>query len=149
MRNSPLPGVQTLVRTLMTSQGADGTVEKSLATVETVLQTLGDRIAPLIGREGFHMLLQRALKRASDAHPHLHSVRVQRDAGSCLAGTAELGRDASPKEATAAVEAIIGEVVSLLARFVGADLTIQLVRQAFPELSGRKAKPSTENTEDE
>lgn len=151
MTRPSLQQVRALARALLNGDGADQGAEETLRAVERVLSALARRIDPLIGSRGFQMLLQRALKQAQRAHPSLAPVRSERTADPYLTGLDEVAQIASPEEATAAAEAIVAELVGLLARFVGADMAIRLVRQSFPNvfLGGMQAGTGTEKLSDD
>lgn len=149
MTRSSLPQLRALVRALLEGESADPSLEERLEGAERIVGALAARIQPLVGRDGFYMLLQRALKRAEASHPALGKVRADRDGEVHLEGLAEAGRGAGLEEATAAAEAIVAEVLALLARFIGADMTIRLVRQAFPESFPGSKGEGTEELHDE
>lgn len=149
MKRSTLPQVRALARALINAKGAADPTDPQLQAVEAVLRDLSARISPLMGGAGFQMLLERALTRAQEGHPQLARVEAVRDGDRYLVESAEAAVDAPVAENGAAAEAIISELIGLLARFVGADMAIGLVRQAFPELSLGSAGVRMEENEDE
>jgi hypothetical protein len=131
----PHSEVRLLARAILHHEGTGPTVEERLDAARRVLLELVGRLGPLVGVGGFHLLLQRALKRATVEHPWLAGVEtVPADPG-LLGGAAESARGREPEEVAAALETIVAELIGLIARFLGADLAVRLVRQSFPEVA--------------
>ena len=145
MSSAP-PDVLALARVLLHHEGAGRRAEQSVEATERVLQRLAERLGPLVGAAGFHMLLQRALKRTSAERAWLGAIELDPDSPWRLDGAADAVRDMTPEEAASAAAALLAELVGLIARFLGADMAIRLVRQSFPDvgLGGDKAKGSEE-----
>ena len=93
-------------------------------------------LARFTGYEGFASLQRRALVLASLELPSLRSIKV--GAEGRLEGLEELlaETDAASGESEAAV-VIIAHLLELLATFIGASLTLRLVREAWPGLTSR------------
>jgi hypothetical protein len=132
----------------MRGEGAGGPVPSPADAVERILRALATHIHPLMGRAGFHMLLQRALRKAQDAHPGLGMVSAPAEGDPYLPELEDATRDAPPEEAAAAAEAVIAELLGLLTRFIGTDITLELIQQSFPLLSDRTVA-GTEETHDD
>lgn len=130
----PLPEVRSLVRTLLDASAADDSVESRVLAAQHVLAGLANAMTPLVGIGGIHLLLQRALRRSRAAHPWLHAIQLDRESPWRLQGAAEAAHGHTPEEVTAAAEELLAELVGLLVRFLGADMTIRLVRRSFPEM---------------
>ena len=142
-----LPEVRSLARALFEGQSPDSGADSQVEAAERVLRRLSDRISPLVGSAGFALLLQRALKRARAEHPWLGAVHVDQETPWGLVGMVDVAREVTPDDAAAAAQALITELIGLVARFLGADMAIRLVRQSFPEvtLGGDKGAGSEEN----
>jgi len=84
------------------------------------------------GVDGCRALLRRALALACVDDPSLRSVNVEADGR--LEGLAELLSDET-KGKTPASTAIIKRLLELLVTFVGESITLQLIREAWPDLS--------------
>lgn len=134
MSESP-PEVRPLARALLDGQGAGPGADAQAEAAERVLQRLSERISPLVGTGGFFLLLQRALRRTTAEHPWLGAVQMESQTPWRLPGMANAA-GAAPDEATAAAQALVSELIGLIARFLGADMAIRLVRQSFPEIVG-------------
>lgn len=128
-----MPEVLALARALLESEGPGSSVEARAEAARRVLERLAARISPLVGAGGFHLLLQRALKRAREAHPWLEALQAGADEP-WPAGAGEAPPDVAAEDASAGFEAAVAELIGLLARFLGADMAVRLVRQSFPEV---------------
>jgi hypothetical protein len=136
------PEVRSLARALLDGQSAGHGADARAEAVERVLERLAARISPLVGTGGFVLLLQRSLRRTQGEHPWLGAVQAGSEAPWRLAGLAEAARKRPPEEAAAAAQAFLADLIGLLARFLGADMAIRLVRQSFPEVTRRRHKGS-------
>ena len=87
---------------------------------------LQQSLARLVGEAGLRSLLSRALTLAQAEAPSLAAARVQPD------GSFEGPGPAQDDEARVIV---VAKLLGLLQTFIGASLTLQLVRDAWPELS--------------
>jgi hypothetical protein len=134
MREPQLPEVRNLARRLLESQTTGTSEVPSVAEAERVLVAIADDLKPLVGLGGYHLLLVRALKRAQLRHPALARVEVRRDAEKMVHGLDAAACAVGAEEFVDAVQALIAELIGLIARFLGADLAIRLIRGAFSEL---------------
>ncbi|MFN3652909.1 MAG: hypothetical protein ACK47B_25305 [Armatimonadota bacterium] len=105
--------------------------ESVAAAAVARLDTLGRRLTPLVGGEGYRALLARAIALAAREHPCLALVGVE-SSGS-LSGLEETlaGRDASERDA-AYVE-LLAQLLELLVTFVGERITRKLAGDIWPE----------------
>ena len=87
---------------------------------------LQQSLARLVGEAGLRSLLSRALTLAQAEAPSLAAARVQPD------GSFEGPGPAQDDEARVIV---VAKLLGLLQTFIGASLTLQLVRDAWPEFS--------------
>jgi D-tyrosyl-tRNA(Tyr) deacylase len=131
-----------------TAAGASPT--DTVAAAEAILRNLEARLTILLGREGFHSLLGRALHLAEREHPILKAVAreaaPQGDpaAGVPLKGLRESTAGGEPAALAEALAALIGNFVWLLARFIGRGTTLRELRRIWPALSFPEAGPGTE-----
>jgi hypothetical protein len=88
----------------------------------------------LIAAAGFHALLRRALSLASAEFVWLKGVRVEEGRGCSFVGLRDAAEGRSVGEVGEAFGAIVANVLWLLVTFIGEDLTLRLVRDAWPEL---------------
>jgi hypothetical protein len=131
----PSPSVHALAQRLIAFEKRSSAGQDAIAAADEVFRRLAERISLLVGSGGFHLLLQRALNQALREHPWLAGVQPGVEEPWRLAGLEEAARDADPAAVTAGLERAVAELVALVARFLGADMAIRLVRQSFPELT--------------
>jgi hypothetical protein len=149
MMSRPLPELRALVRRLVEWASPDPTVRGRVDAGERILQALSERLGLLVGTGGFHMLLERALKRAREEHRLLGNVRPDPHGGRMLGGLAEAVQDEDPEEVASAVEAVITELIGLVSRFLGADMAVRLVRQSLPDAPLGNVESGLVETNDE
>ena len=138
--NQPLPEIRALARSLLESASDSPEIEERLEATQRVLAGLATRLSPLVGEGGFHLLLQRALKRSQAEHAWVGAIRPDATGPLTWPGLAEGVLDVEPEEVAAGTEAAIAELIGLVSRFLGADMTIRIVRQSFPEMLGGGGK---------
>ena len=103
---------------------------------------VSDALGNAIGEAGRAALLERALACSAKAHPALTDLHVLDDEALRLddisATIDSYGRD----EVTAAIDALIGALIDILTRLIGADMATQLiddgVRWPRPPRAARK-----------
>jgi len=96
---------------------------------------LKGRLGGLIGQTGYTILVVRAVRLARGEVPTLEGVTVDTGAEGGLDGIRAfaLASDAGADEA--GLTAILAHVIGLLITFIGEDLALRLVREAWPELA--------------
>ena len=116
-------------RLLAASQTGSG---PHVPEVVAVIERLRISLAKFAGGAGFASLLRRALVLASADVPSLQSVKIGADGR--LEGieqvAADTGTGALGDEAAVAITA---QLLGLLATFIGESLTLQLLRESWPE----------------
>lgn len=145
-----LPGVRGLARRLLRMHAADGAADSVARGAEAVLELLGERIRPLLGASGYQMLLLRATRRARQRHEGLETLEAALVAGEGVRGWASRAvAEGGPEDTAEAAESVLAELIGLIARFLGADMAIRLVRQAFPpiHMEGLESGPEESNDE--
>ncbi len=106
--------------------------ERSLPA-EPVCNKLRPHLATLMGTTGFRALLARALARASVKVVALSAMHVTTTGGLERLSAPEGQGTLDPGKEGSVV--LIVELLSLLRAFIGINLTLQLVRDLWPELS--------------
>jgi hypothetical protein len=99
----------------------------------SVCEKLRPNLATLMGNTGIHALISRALARAKAEVPSLRAIQVKTD--SSLAGVDKLGAEANPEELARGSVVLVAQLLGLLVAFIGEELTLQLVREVWPQLS--------------
>lgn len=97
-----------------------------------VCQRLCAHLATFMGDVGIQALQSRALELATADVAWLSAVSVKADGS--LGGLDAPEADVSPAEHARAAVALLARLVDLLATFIGEELTLQLVREAWPDL---------------
>ena len=139
---SPAPRV--LARRVLLHDAGDNPEPAALAdAVARADARLRGRLTDLIGLTGYTTLIARAVRLAQAENPALAHVTVAA-AGSGAEGTLRGVRDvvedarvsgADPGAVEAGLSAILAHDIGLLSTFIGEDLALRLVREAWPELA--------------
>ena len=96
-------------------------------------EKLRQQLATLMGNAGFRALLSRALALGNAEVPWLRAMHVQADGS--LEGLDELGAQVHRDEIFEGGVVLLAQLLGLLVAFIGEELTLRLVREAWPELS--------------
>ena len=129
------PETQDLARRLLAFEAASA--NSSAAGVDVaarVIEELRLRLIKLAGVDGFRSLLSRALTLAKPEVPSLNMVHVLADGS--VEGFDEI--EGSHEEAGSAGQAgtvLVAHLLELLVTFIGAPLTLSLVRDKWPDAS--------------
>ena len=118
---------QELARWLLAHETDDDPTPRTPAeAAERVATKLSAGITLLVSSEGYRALLGRALYLARAEYAILDGVRV---------GTSDVYLEGLRETGAAydAVAAFLAHVIALLARFIGDDLTANLIRQRWPD----------------
>jgi hypothetical protein len=97
-----------------------------------VSEKLRPHLSTLMGNLGFRALLSRALVLANADVPWLRAVHV--NAEGSFEGLDELGAQVDPDEIFEGCVVLLARLLGLLVAFIGEDLTLRLVREAWPKL---------------
>jgi hypothetical protein len=104
------------------------------AVVQRMCGAMHERLAPLISSAGYHALLGRALKLASRDFPFLANVSGAGDPACMLEGLAEAVESRDRSEVADALTALLAHFMWLLVLFIGEQLGLGKVREAWPEV---------------
>jgi len=98
---------------------------------------LRDRLADLIGVLGYGTLVARAVRLAQAESPGLTRVTVAAQAEDGLQGLRAftLASSGNPVAAAEGLAALLAHIIGLLVVFIGEDLAVRLVHEAWPELT--------------
>ncbi len=129
------PEIQDLARRLLAIEAErDNSSSARVDVAMRVIEELRLRLVRLAGVDGFRSLLSRALTLAKAEVPSLNMVRVAADGS--LEGLD--GIEQSQEEAVPTGQAglsLVAHVLELLVTFIGAPLTLSLVRDKWPDVS--------------
>ncbi len=111
---------------------AGGATVTTPPTAVPVVKKLQPHLATLMGTTGFRVLLTRALTLAAGEVPWLSRVEVHADG--TLAHFEKLPAASCDDEIAEGSVVLIARLLGLLVSFIGEILTLQLVREVWPEL---------------
>jgi len=98
---------------------------------------LRQRLTALIGRDGFAALLNRALRLAQIEYPALEAVALDGQSETGLRGIDAVAQGhGGCNDAAGALAAVLAHIIGLLIVFIGEDIAVGLVYDAWPELAG-------------
>ena len=132
--NVTSPAVRDLARRLLAYETArapapDGRPDAAVR----VLEELRARLAKLMGVVGFSSLLSRSLALAKAEDSSLESVQVRLDG--TLEGFGPAGQGEASEAGGSRGVVLVAHLLGLLVTFIGAPLTLRLLRDAWPEAS--------------
>jgi len=120
---------------LIAQEAGPGLDSLTLArATERVLQKLGPGLSGLATPQGSQALLSRALHVARATFPFLELVRAGATTDTCLQGLSEHVMDLEAAEVAHGLQALLGVLLDLVVGLIGEDLTIGVVRAAWPDL---------------
>lgn len=129
------PEIQDLARRLLAFEAAhDNSSDARVDVAVQVIEELRMHLIRFAGVDGFRSLLSRALTLSKAEVPSLNMVQVRAD------GTVEgfEGIEQSQETEAAAGQAgivLVAHLLELLVTFIGAPLTLRLVRDKWPDAS--------------
>jgi hypothetical protein len=139
------PAHRELARWLLAREMDDPLQPTDLAAAaEAVFGKLSRRVARLVTFVACQALLARALHLARREFPFLEDVRPGPSPDVCLEGLAERVRGVEHAHASEGLAAVLANVLGLLATFIGEEITLRLVRDAWPDAQLGAADADTE-----
>ncbi|MDQ3701555.1 MAG: hypothetical protein M3442_11640 [Chloroflexota bacterium] len=150
--NAPTPAVRCLGRRLLILELERGTARADghqdatavAAAAERAAQKLRDPLSRLVGVSGFRALQARALNLAGREWPILDGVRPAATPAGGLEGLREALQGADTEQASDALAAVLAHLVWLLVTFIGDDLAMRTVGEAWPAAElGHHTPPDT------
>ncbi len=137
------PEIQDLARRVLAFEAApDNSSGAGLDVAMQVIEELRRRLVRLAGVDGFRSLLSRALTQATAEVPSLNMVRVGADGS--LEGFDGIEQSQEAGAAGQAGISVVAHLLELLVTFIGAPLTLSLVRDKWPDASMNGADLRTE-----
>lgn len=126
------------------AEAADASAGNKFAGAFRVCERLRPHLATYMGSVGFRSLLSRALVLAGAEVAWLRLLQVKVDGS--LEGLDKLAVQVSPEEMAEGGVVLVTQVLDLLTAFIGQDLTLQMVRELWSELTPDGFKPDQEDT---
>lgn len=121
--------VRELTRRLVAREAAKSDApESALIALRSACERTYRELARWLGPTGSHTLLTRAVAEAREEHPVLREIRVGHEE-SVLHGLTGVVEAHGAAAVTAALEAVLVTLLSLLGRLVGDDVAARLVEQ--------------------
>jgi hypothetical protein len=137
------PEIQDLARQLLAFEAADKHSSDPRADVAVqVIQELRTHLIRLTGVDGFRALLSRALTLAKAEVSSLNMAQVRSDGS--LEGFDGIEQSQEAGAAGQAGIVLLAHLLELLVTFIGAPLTLRLVRDKWPDASMDGANQRTE-----
>lgn len=128
------PEIQDLARRLLAFEAPhDNSSDAEMGIAMQVIQELRKHLIRLAGVDGFRSLLSRALTLAKAEVPSLNMVQV--DADGSLEGFDGIEQSQEAGTTGQAGIVLVAHLLELLVTFIGAPLTLRLVRDKWPEAS--------------
>ena len=134
MPNSAAPRLKGFARRLVVHETAatkPAGAHKSAAF--HVCEKLRQPLSRLAGLAGFRSLLSRALALANGEAPWIKAIHVKADGS--LEGLEEAQAQLSEDEIAAGEVILVAQLIGLLVIFIGEELTLRLVQEAWPDAS--------------
>lgn len=137
------PEIQDLARRLLAFEATHAnSSDAGIGTAMQVIQELRTHLMRLTGVDGFRSLLSRALTLAKAEVPALNMVHVRLDGS--LEGFDGIEQSQEARAAGQAGIVLVAHLLDLLVTFIGAPLTLRLVRDKWPDASMDGADLRTE-----
>ena len=108
--------------------------DEPVKAIELCCQRLHDRLDRLIGAGGFRALLNRALYLAKKKYAWLEGVGIEDHPGCEFKNLREAVKGKKPATVDEACTLILANVIWLLVTFIGEDITIGLIQEAWPDI---------------
>jgi len=126
------PEIQDLARRLLAFEAArDNSPDAGRDVAVRVIEELRLRLVRLAGVDGFRSLLSRALTLAMAEVPSLNMVQISADGS--LEGCDGVEQSTEAVAAGQAGTVLVSHLLELLMTFIGAPLTLSLVRDIWPD----------------
>jgi len=140
-----VPSMQNLGRWLLAQERCETNPSDTRAQASVrVCEKLRMPLSTLAGIDGYKALLSRALTLAKAEVPSLGLLKVREDGS--LEVLDPVGSERDMDEIQKGDTALVAQLLELLATFIGVDLTMQLVRDVWPDapydgIDSEKEKP--------
>ena len=129
------PKLQKLALRLLEHEATRlGNFNEPVQAIELCCRRLHDRLDRLIGAGGFRALLNRALYLAKKKYAWLEGVGIEDHPGSGFKDLREAVKGKKPATVNEACTLILANVIWLLVTFIGEDITIGLIQEAWPDV---------------
>ena len=125
--------MRSLARRLIAYDASQSnTPQANYSDVFQVCEKLRPQLATLMGSGGFQALLSRSLALASAEVPWMRTLQVKPDGA--LGGLGELPAQLDLDRFFEGRVVLLAQLLGLLVAFIGENLTLRLVREAWPKV---------------
>jgi hypothetical protein len=136
------PQMRDLTQRLLTYEASAGNTSESMeSTILRVYEKLRGNLCPLAGEAGFYSLASRALTLARSESPSLSAVQVAADGNLQGMSAIEPLTNVKTEAVYEGGVTLISRLLGLLLIFLGEALTMNLVRDAWPDAVLDDANP--------
>jgi hypothetical protein len=145
MSNVPSKALDLACRVLAREAGLESTIEGKEGSAQAAIRAfdkLRAHMCQFVGVDGYQSLLARARIMSKDDAAWLDSVRVLGDAR--LEGFLEAALDLDGPEIARGSAVLMGNLMSLLIKFIGAGLTVGLISEVWPGFAVSSTVADTE-----
>jgi hypothetical protein len=143
MSQPPPASLADFARRLLREEAGKAESGDPVTGFQSACGALHHRLAPLISSPGFQALLARAIRLAARDFPFLATVSVRTNGECALVGLPAGTDTREPRETADAFAAVLGQFIWLLVIFIGEDLGLRKVREAWPEVPFGDVNPSS------
>lgn len=131
----PPPSLEDFARRLLMHEaGGRQRTEDLAGAMERACQALYIRLTPLLSAAGVNALVGRAIALAAREFPSLATIGAMKAPDCSLDGLRAALDEQSPSAAADAVVAILGNFLWLLVTFIGENLGLRKVHEAWPDV---------------
>jgi hypothetical protein len=127
------PKIRQFATRLIANEAQRKSPESKTPPAFLVCEKLRVPLATLMGNAGFRALLSRALALASAEIAWLHGMHVSADFA--WEELDEHAAQVDPADVAKGGVVLVAQLLALLQAFIGENLTLQLVREVWPEMS--------------
>lgn len=129
----PAPGLLEIAsRVISARQSGAASIYASAEAMQLCCGDLYRVLETAMGPAGLQALIARAIQIAARDHPWLAQVKVGTTSGCALAGLSEAADRIELPDAEAGFAALLATIVWLLVTFIGEELALRFLRQAWP-----------------
>lgn len=118
---------------VQSATSAEDDESEQLHAAERILGALQDELVRLVGATGFHALLDRAFHRAAAEQGFAVRTRPQSSPPDYMRTFRDNMSSIPVTDVHGALIAVLAELLSLLTRLIGADITAGLVQRTWPD----------------
>ena len=134
MTQVPAPLADFARRLLLHEAGKGRSSREFADAAERACLALHRQLAPLLSSAGFDALIGRAMKLAAREFPFLATVGNTTPRSGCFDGLRQAVEQRESKEVENALVAILANFMWLLIIFIGENLGLRKVREAWPDV---------------